>query len=389
MSEAPKKKGLRLPWLTDDESAEAEGAAEHANGQESTVALEASDATPAAAPAPAEVAPSEAAAPLLQSMVDAMLRIAEKARDEAMASMRASVEEREGDLQSAADLRAAELRDRADADVARIGEWEQGEVQRVRDEAAAKVADRQRKLEGELQANTAKGEGAASALHARVESFEREMAAFFERLADVHDPAAFAAVVKRMPSPPVFGETAPAAAAQPMDEPAVTPAWPTEPEMRSAAAEPPQVPGWGAPAPRAAEEHAEAASEPEPEGPDAAEATAPVDAAPAPVEAAPAAPAVQAPPVDPRAGATGDEMSTEILVSGLGSFGAITSFKQSLERADGIHRVTLGLGKSGEFVFTAIHASGFDPATAIRTFESSAQFQTDEGRLKVTVGSAA
>src|SRR6185503_14072440 len=43
------------------------------------------------------------------------------------------------------------------------------------------------------------------------------------------------------------------------------------------------------------------------------------------------------------------EATTQVLVTGLTSFGAITSFKQALERVDGVSRVSLGLGTSGEF----------------------------------------
>jgi hypothetical protein len=91
-------------------------------------------------------------------------------------------------------------------------------------------------------------------------------------------------------------------------------------------------------------------------------------------------------PVQAPAEGAGDEATTQVLVSGLTSFGAITSFKQSLERAEGIHKVSLGLGTSGEFIFTAMHSPGFDLAAAIRSFEESAQFVQGNGQLRVTVG---
>jgi hypothetical protein len=78
-----------------------------------------------------------------------------------------------------------------------------------------------------------------------------------------------------------------------------------------------------------------------------------------------------------------------VVVTGLTSFGAITSFKQSLERVNGIHRVSLGLGTSGEFIFTAVHGEGFDLSAAIQSFEESAQFVTSNGQLRVAVGSKA
>ena len=71
-----------------------------------------------------------------------------------------------------------------------------------------------------------------------------------------------------------------------------------------------------------------------------------------------AADVVPAEPVAPEPVA---DQATSIQVHGLGSFGAITSFKQSLEKVDGIRSVTLGLGPSGEFVYTATHAPGLRP----------------------------
>jgi hypothetical protein len=80
------------------------------------------------------------------------------------------------------------------------------------------------------------------------------------------------------------------------------------------------------------------------------------------------------------------EMSTPIMVKGLGSFGAITSFKQALERAEGIHGVTLSLGPGGEFVYRASHATGFDLIGAIRAIEGQgANIDETDGSLLVTI----
>jgi hypothetical protein len=372
MSEAPKRKGIRLPWLGDEDEAASDAAAQSQNGQQPATPAEAEEAAPASAAPVTEAPPSEAAGPLMQSMVEAMRRIADQARDDAIALLAAAVEQRTAEMQSNTELRAAELRDRAEADVARIGEWEQGEVQRIREEATTKVGDRQRQLDGQLQANIAAGEAAMSAVASRIEVFERQMAGFFAKLSEIHDPVAFASAVKQMPSPPVLPE----AAARPRPTPVTAaaksaPSWPAEPEMPAAAAEQPEP---------AMADVAEAVT-PEPEPVEAEAADAPV---------APVAPVVSdSAPVEAKAEEAGGEMSTQILVTGLGSFGAITSFKQSLERAEGIRRVTLGLGTSGEFVFTATHAPSFDPTTAIRSFENAAQFSTEKGQLKVSVGANA
>ena len=83
------------------------------------------------------------------------------------------------------------------------------------------------------------------------------------------------------------------------------------------------------------------------------------------------------------------EVATAIEVQGLGSFGAITSLKQSLEKVSGIRSVALALGPSGDFVYTAIHPEGFDLAAAIRAIEGEAvQIDRDNGTLRVKVARA-
>jgi hypothetical protein len=78
---------------------------------------------------------------------------------------------------------------------------------------------------------------------------------------------------------------------------------------------------------------------------------------------------------------------TEVVVKGLGSFGAITGFRQSLSGVDGIESVALSLGQTGEFVFRATHAAGFDVRGAIVTLEGDGARVEDrqEGGLRVTL----
>jgi hypothetical protein len=78
---------------------------------------------------------------------------------------------------------------------------------------------------------------------------------------------------------------------------------------------------------------------------------------------------------------------TEVVVKGLGSFGAITGFRQSLSGVDGIESVALSLGQTGEFVFRATHAGGFDVRAAIVAIEGDAAKIEDrpEGGLRVTL----
>ena len=379
MSEAPRRKGIRLPWLADDAPADGTPTVEPQNGQHPVEPAAADEGAPASVAPTSEAPPSEAAEPFLQSMVDAMRHIAEQARDDAMAALTASVEERAAATRSATELRAAELRDKADDDIARIGEREQGEMQRVHDEAAAKVDARQRQLAVQLQTNTAAGEAALRAVASRVDVFEEQMAAFFNTLSDMHDPAAFAAAVKRMPSAPVLDDAPAPSAAGASASPIDRPSWPTEPEIAVADPVVAEVIAEVMAEEVAAEVVAEAAIEP------AVEVMA-EEVAEEPVAEVAASPEPESPPVASEPEPAGEEITTQILVTGLSSFGAITSFKQSLERADGIRRVSLGLGTSGEFVFTATHAAGFDPTIAIHTFEGAAQFRTEDGQLKVSVG---
>src|SRR5580765_8051833 len=84
----------------------------------------------------------EPAVPFLQSLVDAMRKIAEQTRDDAMAQLRAGVAERSAGIRSDTEQRAAELHELADSDLKNVADWEHGEMQRIGDEAAAKVSAR-------------------------------------------------------------------------------------------------------------------------------------------------------------------------------------------------------------------------------------------------------
>ena len=79
--------------------------------------------------------------------------------------------------------------------------------------------------------------------------------------------------------------------------------------------------------------------------------------------------------------------STAVVVRGLSSFGAITGFRQSLAAADGVENVNLSLGPTGEFLYRATHAPGFDLADAIRAIEGDqAEIEKDDaGTLHVTI----
>jgi hypothetical protein len=277
---------------------------------------------------------------LQRSLVDAMRRVAEEARDTEMARLRQSVQERTEQLKARDTARIVELRERAAQEIAGIGDWERVEIERVRGEAVLRVEARRRQLEEQLAEMNATVESEVANLQARVAGYEREIGAFFGQLSEISEPAAFAAAAKRMPHPASLDEPlAPAL-------PAVIPAERTSAEAESAPAE--------APAGRDAELAAQLAE------------------------------------LDARLSAeesNGGEVTTSILVTGLGSFGAITSFKQALERADGVRNVSLGLAPAGEeFVYRATHAPGLDLSAAIRAIEGEGtEIKETDGALRVLV----
>lgn len=400
------EEGRAYPWLAEraESSGDAGNGAETGNGTRPDSDFELVVTDGANAPVVADSTSSmsdsgrEPAVPFLQSLVDAMRKIADQTRDDALAKLRASVAARAAAIQAETEQRAAELHEVANADLATVADWEQGEIQRIRDEAGAKVSARNATLDAQLAANQAAGEGAMTAVEARVDAFEAEMASFFAQLNDIHDPAALGSALKRIPTAPSLAD----AVAAPAGDTAPSPAATAAPEPVVAAA--PEASADSQPSAPASEFAAAAASAPEAHGevdPDG-EATSPssVATASAPAAEASSGPAAaeepaaepataEAAPAAAPAEETGEEATTHVLVTGLTSFGAITSFKQSLEHVPGIHRVSLGLGTSGEFIFTAVHRAGFDLAGAIRTFEESAQFASSDGRLRVTVGSKA
>ncbi|HLE59858.1 MAG TPA: hypothetical protein VJA85_09450 [Candidatus Limnocylindria bacterium] len=367
MTASEQRKGFRLPWLGDEASPDDAAGSDSLNHSEAPVAASAG-------------APAEAADPFTVSLVDAMRRTAEKSRDETLSGLRKSAAERVTEARANNEQQAVELRAASAADVKKVGEWERGEISGIRAEGAARVAERQVLLEEQLANHTAAGERVIEAIDAGVEAYETQFREFFAELLPIRDPVAFAAAAKRIPQ-------LPAALAAP--------------EPVAPIADP-----WGDPALKAktAVSHArkvdtsskadatpKADASPKVEAPPKAEAS-PIQKAATPAEPVPAepAPAEPVPMVTTKAEpASGEQTTTQIVAHGLNSFGEITGFKHSLESADGIERVVIGLGPSGEFNFMATHASGFDLEAAIRAFQSAAEFRASDGRLDVTLTNAA
>jgi hypothetical protein len=338
----------------------------------------------------APVAAAAAAAPptdeFMRDLVAAMRKVADEARDTGVSELRTRADEQVRQLEGDAERRRNELRDRAEQDVAEVGEWERSEQERITREAEQRVVARRSRLDQQLAAETTRTEADTKALRDRVAEYERELDGYHAQLIEINDPAAFAAAAKRMPSPPSLDGTPPAAPAAP-----AAPTTTTDDVGAPSAAEP-QAP-LAATAPEGDPVPVEpmvAASNGVPEpAPDVHPAGEEVLAARlAELDATlPQTPAAAEPAAGPAPAASGETATTEVVVKGLGSFGAITGFRQALSGVDGIDAVALSLGQTGEFVFRASHAAGFDVRTAIAQLEGDGAKIEDrpEGGLRVTL----
>ena len=314
-----------------------------AAAKESTPAEGATQPSPAAVKKDAAAPVAESPSPFLRSLVEAMRGVAEETRATSLAELKAKVEQRIEHLQASGTELAEDLRRRSELDVKGIGDWERGEVERIRGEAARKVEARRQQLEQQLVERQQTTEREIEATRARLAEHERELSAFVAQLTEINDPSAFVAAAQRMPKAPSLETALPAAA-----EPAQSSASQVETLSTRLALL-------------------------------GVEREADVEAAPAngTVSNGQAVNAHEEP----------GEKTTAIVVAGLGSFGAITSFKQSLEKSVGVRSVALSLGPSGEFVYRATHAIDFDIEAAIKEVETNAASieHLPDGTLRVTV----
>ena len=370
MTANQRRPGFRLPWSSEEEDEAARAKVKDADIAASPAADAAPSAGAAAAgssseppsvaepQAPAAPAPGPAAAAtatdasddeppeeFLRELVAAMRRVADETKQAGLSDARTRAEARVKELEAEGERRRQELSTRAEADVAVVGEWAKAEAERIKAEAERRVTARRTHLDEQLAADRARGEADAKAIRDRIGDYERELEAYHAQLAEISDPAAFAAAAKRMPRPPLLEDATPDAAPDTTPAPAL--------EGVASATTPPSTNGRQPEADdvHPAEEEVLAARLAE------LDATLPDE----PVAEPPAAPA-----------ATTVPDTTEVVVSGLGSFGAITSFRQALSDVDGIQGVALSLGGSGEFVFRATHRPGFDIGAAITSLEGEA-----------------
>jgi hypothetical protein len=370
---------------------------EGAPGNEATTPAAAATTEPASEPsaelpAPAAATTSETGDDFMRDLVAAMRGVADEAREAGMSDLRAHADEKVHELEADAGRRQDDLRSRAEADVTGIGEWERAEAERIKTEAEQRRVARRAQLDQQLAADTSRTEAETRAVRDRVTQYERELTAFYAQLTEITDPAAFAAAAKRMPRAPSLMPSAPVAevqatpaAAAPAETTAPADTSPATDHMAEAPAEAPAEaavpetpPGDTAVAGNGASPAADADETAMGEAALAAR-LAQLDAS-HPAEPAEAAAA-------PTAAPSGEPVTTEVIVKGLGSFGAITGFRQSLSGVDGIDAVALSLGQTGEFVFRATHAAGFDVRAAIAALEGEGAKVEDrpEGGLRVTL----
>jgi hypothetical protein len=381
MGQTQRRPGF-LRWGESARAEDADASAEPAESptDETTaaedVAEQPAEQSPLAAPSAGEASPD--ANPFLRDLVGAMRGVAESSRDTNLAELRQSVEQRVEELKAAAAERAEELRRRSELDLGGIGDWERGELERVRAEAEQRRKTRRELLEKELADHQANADGQMDATRGRLAEYERELEAFFDQLSKIEDPAAFVAAAKRMPAPPELSAPGSAKAA-PASETASVPPGTGSDALAERLAQLDERLGTTASQPSEPQPEAEAA-------PDAGPAPAAAPAAVQPAGTGTATATVAAPAAAPAVNGTTAEVSTPIVVKGLGSFGAITSFKQALERVDGVRGVTLSLGPTGDFVYRASHAAEFDVVGAIRSIEGpNVDIEEADGQLRVTI----
>lgn len=387
MSSTPRRAGFRLPWssasgepepmgdVDQDPEAAADEAGAEVHGPEPEAeqvsrSAAASQATPPAAISrPATQAETEPPAEFLNSLLDAMRGVAEEARHTSLEQLRNDLAERVRELHERTARRAEELHHGSDADLAAVGTWEEAEIERVRAEAARRAEVRKQQLDQQVADSAHRTETAIEMLTARVNEYERELDAFFASLANIADPYTFVAATKRMPRSPVLAAHAPATA-----HPAAATA--------AAATVTPQAPAM----PVEAEAAETGTQTGESAAPDAEIDHDALSQRLSALDAMAAQAAAGANQGAPESNGSGADVATAVVVKGLGSFGAITTFKQSIERLTGVRSVALSLGPTGEFVYRAVHDSTYDLSDALRKLEPGADVERQpDGTLRLTI----
>ena len=395
---------------------------------------EVTSSVPTTEPAAAGRKPNKFMADLTRAMQGA----AETERADTLARFNADAKAHIETIHASTAVEAGELRKQADDDVASIREWSKAEIARIREETDERITHRKSRLEREIEAHAADIEARIERVQRRVDVFEAEMAAFFERLLAEEDATRFAAMAEsQMPEPPSFDDltdetdTAGDPVAEAVDLPAeravqVDP-WPDAPT--EAVAEAP------------AESPAEAEAEAEETGGDAvaaeADASIAVDDQPSDTETVATEAETEtdtSESLDPRLGALGltpdfaaaeaeaaaftpeevpaeeeiavigddalaarlaglvpdaesgsEALTTSVVVTGLVSVASIAGFKRQLSRVAGVQSVGVSSGPDGEFLFSVTHDTSLVLRDAVTTLPGFGARVTAEAENQLTV----
>jgi hypothetical protein len=175
------------------------------NGSETYLSV---DSTPTPTPLPAATDAVKGRKPnkFMADLTKAMQGAAETARADTLARYSADAKTFMEGIHASTSMEATDLRKQADDDVAAIREWSKAEIARIREETDERISHRKAGLEREIDAHAASIEGRIERVQRRVDAFEAEMAAFFERLIAEEDATRFAAMAESLPEPPPFDD---------------------------------------------------------------------------------------------------------------------------------------------------------------------------------------
>ena len=275
----------------------------------------------------------------LADLTLAMHSTAETARQATIDQCQADAKAYTEQLHARKEDETASLRKAAEADVIAIREWSKAEVERIRLETEQRISRRRELLDQELQEYNSGIAFEIERVQKRVQSYQDEIAQYFEQLLQEPDPTTFASMGARMPEPPDFTDADRGHLAtdiRALREQIMRSGEVAEIEDVGAAATPEDV----------AQEQPEiedvAAAVPEAfaqEQPEIEEAVVPrTDRRGAAAASQPAGPE-----------------STQVVVVGLVSVASIVAFKRQLSRLPGVKSVGVSSGPDGEFVFTVSH----------------------------------
>lgn len=368
MTAAERRSGFRLRWNADSEPSEEEQQAD----TEMSEAPQPEMTATAVDPSPSVEPGAEPSDQFLSSLTAAMRRVADDARETSLADARAAIAAKIAAMRATAAARSDELRSRAEQDVTGIGEWSRAEIVRIETETQRKVEQRRAQLGEQLDEHERRSSAEIAALEAQVEDYERELALFFSQLGEITDPDTFISAARRMPRLP-----APEGAT---DDQAAEEGFPASHEER--------LRDLGIDRNSAtdlAEGAAATTNGTEPESVSEPEHTAEPTVAMA--DSAPAEATVGQPAAAAALGDATVDTTTTIAAVGLGSFGAVTSFKTALEKTDGVSTVRLSLGPGGEFVYSVTHRADLDVSGVVAEAQPGASVQrSPDGVIQLSAG---